>query len=91
MYDHGKLDLKFVRGSAIAEENSKSTSFREKSLFSCEHICFDKQLLPQINICCEEIIQNNEMTSLMTQSLLDACDILKSDYQVAVLAFNSKS
>ena len=60
MYDHEKLDLKFVHSRAkieigsnkicprkvytsedeIAEENSRTTSFGEKGLFSCVHIYF---------------------------------------------------
>ena len=62
----------------------------KKVSFSSEHIYFDEQLLPQINIYCGEVTQNNEMTSLIAQSLL-ACSILVNDYQVAVLAFKSKS
>ena len=31
----------------------------------CAHISFDKKLLPQINIHCGEVMQNNEMSSLM--------------------------
>ena len=59
----------------IAEENGRTTSFGENGLFSCGHICFGKQLLPQISICCREVMQNNKITSLMGQPLLDACSI----------------
>ena len=51
--------------------------FREKSSFSCRHICLGKQLLPQINICCREVMRYNKMTSSMVQPLLDACSILE--------------
>ena len=37
----------------IAEENDRTTSFREKSLFICRYIYLCKQLLPQINRCCQ--------------------------------------
>ena len=47
----------------IAEENNRTTSFGEKGLFICKHIHLCKQLLPQINSCCQEVMQNNEMTS----------------------------
>ena len=59
----------------IVEESGRTKSFGGKGLFSLGHIYFDEQLLPQINVCYEEIMQNNEMTSLVTQSLLDACSI----------------
>ena len=65
----------YTSESEIAEENSKTMSFGEKSLSSCEHVYLGKQLLPKIDICSEEVMQNNEMTSLMTQSLLYACSI----------------
>ena len=61
----------------IAEENNRTTSFREKGSFSCRHICLGKQLLSQINICCREVMQNNKTTSSMGQPLLDACSILE--------------
>ena len=61
----------------IAEENNKTASFRENDMFICRHICLGKQLLPQINICCREVMQNNKMTFLMSQPLLDACSILE--------------
>ena len=47
----------------IAEENDRATIFREKSSFICRHIYLHKQLLPQIKSCCQEVMQNNEMTS----------------------------
>ena len=47
----------------IAEENNRTTSLGEKGLFICRHIHLCKQLLPQINSCCQEVMQNNEMTS----------------------------
>ena len=47
----------------IAEENNRTTSFGENGLFICGQIYFGKQLLPQINNCCQEVLQNNEMTS----------------------------
>ena len=58
--------------------------FLENSLFSCG-VYLGKQLLQQINNCCREVMQNNKMTSLIFQLLLDACSILKIDYQIAVL------
>ena len=81
----------YTSKAEIAEEKSRTTSFGENGLFSCERICFGKQLLLQINIYCQEVMQNNGITYLMGQPLLDACSIQKSDYQVAMLAFNSKS
>ena len=57
--------------------NNRTRSFREKGSFSCRHICFGKQLLLQINICCRKVMQNNKMTSSMGQPLLDACSILE--------------
>ena len=65
----------YTSEAEIADENSKTTSFGEKDLFSCGHIYFDKQLLPQINICCREVMQNNELAALMAQILLDACSL----------------
>ena len=47
----------------IAGENNRTTSFGEKGLFICRQIYLCKQLLPQINSCCQEVMQNNEMTS----------------------------
>ena len=58
-------------------ENNRTTRFREKGSFSCRHICLGKELLPQINISCREVMQNNKMTSSMGQLLLDACSILE--------------
>ena len=40
--------------------------FWRKSLSGCEHICFNKQLLPQIDIYYGEVTRNNEMASLET-------------------------
>ena len=60
------------RCAKLAEENSRTTSFGENDLFGCRHIYFGKQFLPQINICCREVMQNNKITSLMDQPLLDA-------------------
>ena len=56
------------------------------------HIYLGKQLLPQINDCCQEVLQNDEMTSLWSNHcwMLAAC-IWRNDYQVAMLALNSKS
>ena len=65
----------YTSEAEISEENSRTTSFGENGLFSCRHICFGKQLLPQINIYCREVMQNNKITSLMGQPLLDACSI----------------
>ena len=51
----------------IAVENNKTTSFGEKGSFICGYSYFGKQLLPQINICCREVMQNNKVTSLMAK------------------------
>ena len=48
-----------------------------KGWLSCRHICLGKQLLQQINICCQEVMQNNKMTSSMDQPLLGCCSILE--------------
>ena len=76
LYNHGKLDLKFVHGRAekcvrsnkicskrvyiseaeITEESNRTTSLGEKGLFICGHIYLGKQLLPQINSCCQEVM-----------------------------------
>ena len=90
MYGHGKLDLKFVHGNAkigvkatrldqivytskaeTAEEDNKPRVLEKKFVRLRAH----KQLLLQINIYCAEVTQNNEMTSLMVQSMLDVCSI----------------
>ena len=47
----------------MAEENDRTTSFGEKDLFICGHIYLGEKLLPQINNYCQEVMQNNEMTS----------------------------
>ena len=57
-------------------EKVLTTSFREKGSFSCRHICLGKQLLPKINICCREVMQNNK-DDFMGQPLMDACSILE--------------
>ena len=62
----------------IAEENSRTTSFGDDGLFSCGHICSGKQLLPQINNCCREMIQNSKITSLRGQPFLDTRSIYKA-------------
>ena len=47
----------YIFQAEIAEENNGTTSFREKGSLSCRHICSGKQLLPQINSCCQEVMQ----------------------------------
>ena len=47
----------------IAEKNNRTPSFGEKGVFICGHNYLCKQLLPQINSCCQEVMQNNEITS----------------------------
>ena len=47
----------------IAKGNNRTTSFGEKGLFICRHIYLCKQFLPPIKSCCQEVMQNNEMTS----------------------------
>ena len=71
---HGKLDLKFVHGRAekkvgsnkicqikvyISKAEIGEESNRE-GWFISRHIYLGKQLLPQINNCCQEVLQNNE-------------------------------
>ena len=53
----------YISEAEIAEDNNRTTSFGEKGLFICGHIHLGKQLLPQINSCCQVVMQNNEMTS----------------------------
>ena len=43
------LEMVHISKAEIAEQNDKTTSFREKCLFICRHIYLCKQLLPQIN------------------------------------------
>ena len=52
----------YISEAEIGEENSKTMIFGEKGLFICRHIYFCKHLLPQINSCCQEVMQNNEIT-----------------------------
>ena len=52
-----------ISEAEIAEENNRTMGFGDKGLFLCRHIYLCKQLLPQINSCCQEVMQNNEMTS----------------------------
>ena len=52
----------YISEAEIAEENNGTTSFGEKGLFICRHIYLGKKLLSQINSCCQEVTQNNEMT-----------------------------
>ena len=58
--------------SSKAENAEKilTTSFRENGSFSCRHMCLGKQLLPQINVCCREVMQNNKMSSSMGQPVI---------------------
>ena len=53
-----------ISETEIAEENKRTVSFGEKACLVCRHVYLCKQLLPQINSCCQEMMQNNEMTSL---------------------------
>ena len=52
-----------ISEAEIAEENNRTMSFGEKGLFICRLVYLCKQLLLQINSCCQEVMQNNEMTS----------------------------
>ena len=81
----------YISEAEIANENSRTTTFGEKGLFICGQIYLGKQLLPQINNCCQEVLQNNEMTCPWSKHcwMLVACG--KTTTQVAVLALNSKS
>ena len=74
-----------ISEAEIAEENNRTTSFGEKGLFICRHICLCKQL-PQLNSCCQEVMRNNEMTSLWSNHCLMLVAYIKNDYQVAVSA-----
>ena len=47
------LEMVHISKAEIAEENDRTTSFINKSLFICRHIYLCKQLLPQINRCCQ--------------------------------------
>ena len=50
-----------ISEAEIAEEYNRTKSFGEKGFFFiCRHC---KQLLPQINSCCQEVMQNNAITS----------------------------
>ena len=40
----------YTSEAEIAEKIGRTTSFGENGLFSCGHICFGKQLPPQINM-----------------------------------------
>ena len=53
----------YISEAEIAEKNNRTTSFGEKDLFICGHIYLCKQLLPPMNICYQEVMQNNEITS----------------------------
>ena len=50
------FEMVHISKAKIAEENDRTTSFREKSLFICRHIYLCKQLLPQINRCCQAMM-----------------------------------
>ena len=65
----------YISDAETAEEIRRATSFGENSLFNCGHISFGKQLLLQINFCCQEVMQNIKITSLVDQPLLDACSV----------------
>ena len=43
-----RLDRKvYISEAEIVEENSRTTSFGEKVLFSCEHVYFDNNCYPK--------------------------------------------
>ena len=48
----------------IAEGNNRTKNFGGKGFLICGHIYLGKQLPSQINDCCQEVLQNDEMTSL---------------------------
>ena len=50
------LEMVHISQAEIAEEYGRTTSFTEKSLFIFRHIYLCKQLLPQINSCCQVMI-----------------------------------
>ena len=58
------LSINCVHIVEIVEENKRTTRFGEKGLFICGYIYFGKQLLPQINVCCREVMQNNKVTPI---------------------------
>ena len=64
----------YTSEAEIPEENSRPRGL-EKMVCLVTETCFGKQLLLQINICCWEMMQNNKITSLMGQPLLDDCSI----------------
>ena len=78
----------YISEAEIAEENHGTTSFGEKGLFICRHIYLGTKLLLQINSCCQEVMQNNEMTFPW---FIHCWMLEKKDHQVAVLALDSKS
>ena len=47
------LEMVHISWAEIAEENNRTKSFRKKSLFICRQTYLCKQLLPQINSCCQ--------------------------------------
>ena len=53
----------YISETETTEENNRTTSFGEKGVLICGHIYLCKQLLLHINTCCQEVMQNNEMTS----------------------------
>ena len=78
--DWRQEDLSKKAYTSEAETPRKIIELRvleKKGSFSYRHICLDKQLLPQINICCREVMQNNKMASSRGQPFLDACSILE--------------
>ena len=63
-----RLDRIVYTSEAEIADKVVNQEFWRESLFNCEHIHFDKQLVLYIIIYCEEVTQNDEMTSLMAKS-----------------------
>ena len=54
----------YIFEAEIAEENNRATSFGEKACLFADTFTYvsNKQNKPQINNCCQEVMQNNVMT-----------------------------
>ena len=47
------FEMVHISKAEIVEEDNRTKSFGENSLFICRHSYLCKQLLPQINRCCQ--------------------------------------
>ena len=50
------FEMVHISKAEIANENNRTTSFREIGSFICRHIYLCKQLLQQINSCCQVVM-----------------------------------